>query len=236
MTMGNTPTAGKAKRGLIVVLIAANLIMLTIGILTIPANIRGSMEKGTTTPSTEQAAPINTIEVTPDENADVVTPSASNGNQGSDISLSTQERPNLEDFLWYTEDVLYNGVPVDNAPINRFYEATGGWKALIVYDPDNTYDANAMEFLNISVGGTEDDLNLTLDWYLIFWSGEGNSVDETNMDDAVFNGKWENDGLWASGAGTIRLTQFYSLGNKQYAIGTMDTPDGIPAFIALVRP
>ena len=46
----------------------------------------------------------------------------------------------------------------------------------------------------------------------------------------------QTGGLWASGAGTIRLTQFYEQSGKQYAIGTMDTPDGIPALVALVRP
>ncbi len=39
----------------------------------------------------------------------------------------------------------------------------------------------------------------------------------------------ESGGLWASGAGTIRLTLFYELNRMQYAVGTMDTPDGIPA-------
>ena len=79
-------------------------------------------------------------------------------------------------------------------------------------------------------------MSLTLDWYLMFISGQGEGFDETDMEDTVFSGKWENGGLWASGAGTIRLTQFYELNGKQYAIGTMDTPDGIPAFIGLVRP
>ncbi len=77
---------------------------------------------------------------------------------------------------------------------------------------------------------------MTLDWYLIFWSNEGESFDETEMEDSIFNGKWEDGDLWASGAGTIRLTDFYGMNGKQYAIGTMDTPDGIPAYIALVRP
>ena len=34
----------------------------------------------------------------------------------------------------------------------------------------------------------------------------------------------------------LHLTQFYELNRKQYAVGTMDTPDGIPALVALVRP
>lgn len=46
-------------------------------------------------------------------------------------------------------------------------------------------------------------------------------------------GKW-----WslASGAGTIRIKNFYEQEGKQYALGSMDTPDGIPALVALVRP
>jgi hypothetical protein len=93
-----------------------------------------------------------------------------------------------------------------------------------------------MEFLNIALAGTAESLSLTLDWYQIFWANEGESFDESDMEDSVFLGKWENGGLWASGAGTIHLTQFYELNRKQYAVGTMDTPDGIPALVALVRP
>jgi hypothetical protein len=48
-----------------------------------------------------------------------------------------------------------------------------------------------------------------------------------------YDGKrWE----WDSGTKTIRLTRFYELKGKQYAAGTMDTLDGIPASIAMVRP
>ena len=83
-----------------------------------------------------------------------------------------------------------------------------------------------MEFLNIALAGTAESLSLTLDWYQIFWANEGESFDETDMEDSVFSGKWESGGLWASGAGTIRLTQFYEQSGKQYAVGTMDTPDG----------
>lgn len=113
---------------------------------------------------------------------------------------------------------------------------TGGWKGLIIYDPNNEYDSGAMEFLNVTFAVTAESLSLTLDWYQIFWTNEGESFDETDMEDGIFIGKWESGGLWASGAGTIRLTQFYELHGKQYAVGTMDTPDGTPALVALVRP
>lgn len=223
------------KKGLIVALIAANVIMLVVGVFTIPPNLLSVDAKGTPAPGTEQTVPITPspkeeAPPTPTESGDIPAP------EETDTSLSTEEHPDLEDFLWYTEDVAYDGVPSDANIIDNIDPLTGGWKAIIIYDPNDEYDAGAMEFLNIALAGTAESLSLTLDWHQIFWANEGESFDETDMEDGVFNGKWENGGLWASGAGTIRLTQFYEQSGKQYAIGTMDTPDGIPALVALVRP
>ena len=225
----------KLKKGLIAVLITANVIMLVVGILTIPPNLRSADGKEPPAPGTEQTTPVTPspkeeAPPTPTESGDIPAP------EETDTSLSTEEHPDLEDFLWYTEDVAYDGVPSDANIIDSIDLLTGSWKALIVYDPNNEYDAGAMEFLNIALAGTAESLSLTLDWYQIFWANEGESFDETDMEDGVFNGKWENGGLWASGAGTIHLTQFYELNGKQYAVGTMDTPDGTPALVALVRP
>lgn len=225
----------KLKKGLIAVLITANVIMLVVGILTIPPNLRSADGKEPPALGTEQSTPVTPspkeeAPPTPTESGDIPAP------EETDTSLSTEEHPDLEDFLWYTEDVAYDGVPSDANIIDSIDLLTGSWKALIVYDLNNEYDAGAMEFLNIALAGTAESLSLTLDWYQIFWANEGESFDESDMEDSVFLGKWETGGLWASGAGTIRLTQFYEQSGKQYAIGTMDTPDGIPALVALVRP
>lgn len=225
----------KLKKGLIAVLITANVIMLVVGILTIPPNLRSADGKEPPAPGTEQTTPVTPspkeeAPPTPTESGDIPAP------EETDTSLSTEEPPDLEDFLWYTEDVAYDGVPSDANIIDSIDLLTGSWKALIVYDPNNEYDAGAMEFLNIALAGTAESLSLTLDWYQIFWANEGESFDESDMEDSVFLGKWENGGLWASGAGTIHLAQFYELNGKQYAVGTMDTPDGTPALMALVRP
>ena len=231
----NIPSAGRGNKILPAILIAANLLMLVIGIITIPPNLQSAAVKESPVPKVEQATPVepSPVEEAPPEDAE-------NGSipapEETGVSLSTEERPDLEDFLWYTEDVAYDGVPSDANIIDSIDLLTGSWKALIVYDPNNEYDAGAMEFLNIALAGTAESLSLTLDWYQIFWANEGESFDESDMEDSVFLGKWETGGLWASGVGTIRLTQFYELNGKQYAIGTMDTPDGIPALVALVRP
>jgi len=238
MTNQNAPPRG-GKRALIAVLIAANLVMLVIGVLTIPPNLKAAAGGNTPAPRAEQTAPVSTDEPGTVDRGDN-TPASTDAPVSTDApapeNLSTTERPDLGDFLWYTEDVLYNGAPSDAAAITSLDMLTGGWKALIIYDPDNSMDSNAYEFLNIALAGTADDLSLTLDWYQIFWANEGESFDETDMEDGAYSGKWENGGLWASGAGTIRLTRFYEQNGKQYAVGTMDTPDGTPALVALVRP
>jgi hypothetical protein len=225
----------KLKKGLIAALIAANVIMLVVGVFTIPPNLRSTAVKKSPAPRAEQTSPATP---SPEEQTPPTTTESGGvpSPEETGASLSTEKRPDLEDFLWYTEDVLYNGAPSDAAAITSLDMLTGGWKALIIYDPDNSMDSNAYEFLNIALAGTADDLSLTLDWYQIFWANEGESFDESDMEDSVFLGKWETGGLWASGAGTIRLTQFYELNGKQYAVGTMDTPEGTPALMALVRP
>ena len=213
-----TPSIGRGNKILPAILIVANLLMFVLGVLTIPPNLRTTEGKEPSVARGEQTVP------------------AISSPEETGVSLSTEERPDLEDFFWYTEDVAYEGVPAEANIIDNMSPLTGSWKALIIYDPNNEYDAGAMEFLNIALAGTADSLSLTLDWYQIFWANEGESFDETDMEDGVFNGKWEKGGLWVSGAGTIRLTQFYELHGKQYAVGTMDTPDGTPALVALVRP
>lgn len=272
----NTPQGGRGKRVLIIVLIAANLLLFVVGMITIPPNLQELIRKANSPAVMESASPIVTQESEPiveQESEPVVTQESESmdtaaqmdilapteilvstdlsnstdtsvskdmlqgsGEEDSSATWSTEERPDLGDFLWYTEDVLYNDVPVDTNPIDDLSTLTGSWKALIIYDPNDEFDSNAMEFLNINLEGTEEYVSLTLDWYQMYLINEGESIDETSMEDSVFNGKWENGGLWASGPGTIRLTHFYKQNQKQYIVGTIDTPDGIPALIALVRP
>lgn len=231
----NITSAGRGNKILPAILIAANLLMLVIGVLTIPPNLPSAAVKESPAPRTEQTAL-----VTPASEKETLPAATESGSipapEVTGVSLSTEERPDLEDFLWYTEDVVYDGVPSDANIIDNIGPLTGSWKALIIYDPNNEYDSGAMEFLNVALAGAAESLSLTLDWYQIFWANEGERFDETDMEDGVFLGKWENGGLWASGAGTIHLMQFYELNGKQYAVGTMDTPDGTPALVALVRP
>ena len=185
--------------------------MLVIGILTIPPNLVSAEGKESPVLKAEKTAPgtsspeKNTLpETSPLENNPLPETTESGSiptSEETGVSLSTEERPDVGDFLWYTEDVAYEGVPSDANIIDNIDPLTGSWKALIVYDPDNEYDSSAMEFLNVAIAGTAERLSLiSLVSDILVKRGE--SFDETDMEDTVFSGKWENSGLWASGAGT----------------------------------
>jgi|GEM_PF-624918 len=250
-------TAG--RKVLIAVLIAADAALFAIGAVTIPKHFHSAetsndlYASAQTTPARNDAGHGVQVfsddpqpQTEPPEQAEPAQQQQQPGKaqqqepaepegQAQDAALSTGERPDLGDFLWYTDGVFYEGVPADAARIDRD-AVSGGWKAIILYDPENAHDASAMEFLNVDISEETGNVSLVLDWYSIFLSKEGQSIDESDMQDSVFTGAWEGAGLWASGSGTILLTEFYAANNKQYAVGTMDTPDGIPAYVALVRP
>lgn len=223
------------KKVITAILIALNLMMLVIGILTIPPNLQSAEVNDSPGLSAEQTGPATTSldkESTPPSMDSEDIPEYDE----TSVNLSTEERPDLEDFLWYTEDVIENGVPEGAQIIDSAEFVLGGWKGFILYDPNNNYGANSAELLNVDISGTGEELRLTLDWYLMLIPGETQAYDETDMDDVVFEGEWIGGGIQTFGWGELRLRRLYALEGKQYAFGSLETPDGIPALLALVRP
>ena len=151
--------------------------------------------------------------------------------------ISTAERPTDADFLeWFAKDVMWYGVPQGVDKINDLSLVTGSWKGLIYYDPENVMGSEAVELLNFTVDGNENALTLTADWYSIYYVQDGEGVDETDMEDVVFAGTWDNGALCAEGAASIRFTDFYTQDGRQYAVGEMNCANGIYAKVAMVRP
>ena len=220
----------KAKKMSIAVLIAANILMLVMGLVTVLPNIRGAAGQDGS-PADFDPDPLQEAGVQEGKEG---LPQGSGSESRAD--LSTSERPELDDFGWYLEGINQDSVPAGAAEVKEFGYVAGGWKGLILYDPEDDYGENAADLLNVTIAGAADEVTLTADWYIMIVTDEGGVFDETDMEDTVFKGKWEKGGLWASGPGTIHLTEFYELGDRQYAIGTVDIPDGVPAVMALVRP
>ena len=158
------------------------------------------------------------------------------GRRISVADLSTTDRPDFSDFVWYLDDVMYNGVPEHAINITDRALVNGDWKALIVHDPERIMESFATEYLNVNIETADRGVTMTLDWYEMYFEYDAEPFDVSNLEDSEFYGQWEGDGFWASGPGTIHINQFYEINVKQFAIGAYDSPDGTPAYIALVRP
>jgi hypothetical protein len=165
---------------------------LSIGILTIPPNLRSADSKGIScaedgansaryTVASEKETP----PARPWKAADIPAP------EETGASLSTEERPALEDFLWYTEDVALTTEcrPMRVAQIidqRRIRDSAAGKHSLFYMTLTTNYGANsAMELLNVDISWhNERSLRLTLDWYLMLMDRRDTErIDETDMDD-----------------------------------------------------
>lgn len=162
-----------------------------------------------------------------------------NSTPGDAVSIyDTVEYPTASDFTsWYIPNVLQNGVPDGVKRLTTLKDVQGSWKGLIYYDPYKTMDSEVVQVLNFSIYGTEDNLTIRLRYYGSYIVATDESIVEVDDPNGFFNCKWINGGgCRGTGPGSIRITDFYQQGNKQYAIGRLDSPDGVPAYVAMVRP
>lgn len=145
-------------------------------------------------------------------------------------------RPETSDFqTWYEQNII-GSIPSDARIITDFREAAGAWKGLIRYTAPDSGEVTASELVNFDLSGTAENSRFVVDWYLIWFSGDGEWSNEEDMEDTAFSGLWADGSLSASGPGSIRMKTFYEWDGAQYAVGEMDAPDGSVAVIGMVRP
>lgn len=176
--------------------------------------------------------------LTVDDSGNVVpaaeeTEGAENTDLGSAAqSLSTQERPTLEEFSWYKE-VSANGFWDDAAPLLTTEQVLGGWKGFIVRDPDRKRDSYSQELVNVDISVDGSEAIFTVDSYKIYFDGE--SYDRSGEDAMRFTGNYSNQEFYVIGPGSISVGFFYAYQGHQYAMGEMVDPDGVTADFCLMR-
>lgn len=148
--------------------------------------------------------------------------------------MHTDEYPNAADMRWYTADVMRNGVPAGVNRISSLEDAMDGWKGIIYNDLGNKFNSENIEFVNINIAGTEANLKARITTFAMF-DVATEEVTTFDNDVEVYTGKWQNGKIRATGAGTINITDMWEKDNHQYAVGTFDSPDGVPALVAMVR-
>ena len=157
--------------------------------------------------------------------------------QVEEPAYSTTATPTDADFSsWYIGNAQTKGKPSSATAITDLAVVKGSWKALFYQDPKNKYGVKAYSYANVTIGGDAADLTYTIKRHSTKFLSSNEIINEEDELDDVFNAKWNNGKLTASGAGSVTITAFWEQNGKQYAVGTFDSPDGMPVSIGMVRP
>ena len=149
--------------------------------------------------------------------------------------LATTERPGLSDFMWYFDGAYYYGIPDDVTYVYDSEQMVGDWKGFIFIDPERKYNSYAFQFLNVNIDIDGQSAYVVFDMYQ--YCPENSEIFDMNGEKQEYSGNFENGAVFATGIGNVHIDSFYfGKDNRQYAIGSLDTPDGTPAYLALVRP
>ncbi|MBR2834666.1 MAG: zinc ribbon domain-containing protein [Coriobacteriales bacterium] len=140
-----------------------------------------------------------------------------------------------KEFVWYTAN-MYNGIaPSYITTQTGLEDVVGQWKAYLLTDPTGQFNSRSERSFDVLIdGATSGKTKLTFNWDYVYVTSTGKGHPE-NTPNYVYNGNWSNGTIDASGYGRVSLTAFWAQDNKQYAIGIMTWPEGVPASIALVR-
>ena len=155
------------------------------------------------------------------------------------MSYDTSERPSFDEFEWcYGQYGLIYAPPEGADMITNPLGYSGGWKSMIIYNPTNSSGSYSRELDNVIIGINSGAVDMTIDWYY-FEEPFSESYDMSGDPDTLFLGNTFDGGFSVSSTdytATIVLSYFWKADGKEYALGTIATADGIPAYIALVRP
>ncbi|MBR2995158.1 MAG: hypothetical protein IKF45_00455 [Lachnospiraceae bacterium] len=149
--------------------------------------------------------------------------------------FNTMEPPTLTDFEWVNNEIFRGQAPSGVQRLG-FDETLGSWKAYLVDLSSDGTTMKAERFLNVTVSGTPENAQLTFDFHYLYVSSAGEGYDESGQQ-GVFNGSMTGEGaIDTLGAGRIVITDFWTDGGHQYAIGTMTWPDAVRSTLMMVRP
>ena len=144
--------------------------------------------------------------------------------------------PTDADFKgWYIGNAQVKGKPKGVTSITDLAAVSGSWKALFFQDPKNKYGVKAYTYATVNISGKADQLKFIVNRYTTRFLTTKETLKESSVPD-VYKAKWSNGKLIASGAGSVTITSFWEQNGKKYAIGTYDSPDGMPVSVGLVRP
>ncbi|MBQ3903280.1 MAG: zinc-ribbon domain-containing protein, partial [Lachnospiraceae bacterium] len=151
-------------------------------------------------------------------------------------SLSTTEVPQFVDFLWFTEDVYYNGAPAAKKDQKDYSALLGSWKALAFIDPENKMDSRCYDYSTYTFEGTASFAILKTQRHSMYLFDGGTSVDTSGEGMSTWHGAFDNGTIKFDGPGAISIDLIYTYNGREYALGHYYYPSGENGPLALVRP
>ncbi|MCR5636789.1 MAG: hypothetical protein K6F76_06410 [Clostridiales bacterium] len=166
----------------------------------------------------------------------------SQGSNGAGISVpdgsyfSTNKNASVDDDGGFSWRNGFMDMSPDAVRINDFSAITGGWKAHFITDPENRSDSYYEDYLNISISGIEQSVNVAFAWYTRYLPSIDDYIDVSD-NVTTFFGSFSDGSITASdtGMGKVEFTDFWFDNGKEYATGIYTWPDGVVGYIGLSR-
>ncbi len=131
----------------------------------------------------------------------------------------------------------WNGTsPSSGNRSTEFSSVVGYWKAVMISDPESkTKEGTFIDYFNVEISGSPSKTSVTFNWNDRYYEESGNTENYLSIR-AGHEGTFSNGSISASRDDTsIVLTDFWSDGEHQYAIGKYTWPDKAEGYIGLIR-
>lgn len=135
-------------------------------------------------------------------------------------------------FGWLNVDDPRASKPTDARDIDDFATVCGNWNCVIVFEPVASNTTRTRDYATLSLSGAEGNFAVVIDWD--YYDDGFEKADQSGAEDTVLNGQWDAGRLTTTGDCAMDLT-FFSVGEAQFAVGTMEAVTGAKGTVALYR-
>ncbi len=137
----------------------------------------------------------------------------------------------------FTVDGWKTSSPSSGTRMTNFLSVAGYWKAVMISDPDNTTEeGRTVDHFNVEIYGSPSETKVIYNWNKRYYEKTG-AVEDFLTISAGHTGSFSNGSITANLDSTkLVLTDFWTDGSTQYALGKYTWPDGSVGYVGLIRP
>ena len=174
-----------------------------------------------------KAEPVDTPEETP----------VTNETDVSQGMLMPDGNPRFDEFLFYENDVYYNGIP-EGAFIQSAGSIYGQWKYCFTFNRTFEDEERIDEIGLADVSFDGDTATLILHPQQIRYGSDVSAENEEEVGYPLFTGSWDNESVDLEAEGiAVSFSNFYAYQDKEYVLGNIIVKDtGMFGDVLLVRP